>query len=133
MNSFLRQMHVEKAGDAVTLVNADFGGQGKGSTDGEVFYETPTGLLKTAFPAFLDGTAIPPSGQLAEVDRRAELAKFVLAPTSCRGPWSTAIWSHFFGYGFTRPVDDMGPAARGSHPELLDRLAERVRRPPTTT
>jgi cytoskeletal protein RodZ len=124
MNSFLRQMHVEKAGDAVKLVNVDFGGQGKGSTDGEVFYETPTGLLKTAFPAFLDGTAPPPSGKLAEVDRRAELARLVLASDQLPKALVNRVWSHFFGYGFTRPVDDMGPAGSGSHPELLDRLAE---------
>jgi len=33
------------------------------------------------------------------------------------------MWGHFFGYGFTRPVDDMGPHKTPSHPELLDRLA----------
>jgi len=123
LNSFLRQMRVEKAGDAAKLVNVDFGGQGKGSTDGEVFYETPTGLLKTAFPAFLDGTAIPASGRLAEVDRRAELARLVLASDQLPRALVNRVWSHFFGYGFTRPVDDMGPAGSGSHPELLDRLA----------
>ena len=32
------------------------------------------------------------------------------------------MWGHFFGYGFTRPVDDMGPHNPPSHPELLDRL-----------
>ncbi|MGD9856414.1 MAG: DUF1553 domain-containing protein, partial [Planctomycetaceae bacterium] len=29
----------------------------------------------------------------------------------------------FFGYGFTNPVDDMGPHNPPSHPELLERLA----------
>ncbi|MCI0357002.1 MAG: DUF1549 domain-containing protein, partial [Planctomycetaceae bacterium] len=124
LNSFLRQMHVERAGGAAKLVNVDFGGQGRGSTDGEVFYETPTGLLKTAFPAFLDGTEIPHSGELAEVDRRAELARFVLASPQFPRALVNRVWSHFFGYGFTRPVDDMGPPGSGSHPELLDRLAD---------
>ena len=123
LNSFFRQLHVEKSGDAVKLVNVDFGGQGRGSTDGEVFYETPTGLLKTAFPAFLDGTAPPPSGRLAEVDRRAELAKFVVASPQLPRALVNRLWSHFLGYGFTRPVDDMGSAAVASHPELLDRLS----------
>jgi hypothetical protein len=123
LNSFLRQMRVEKTGDAAKLVNVDFGGQGKGSTDGEVFYETPTGLLKTAFPAFLDGTQVKPSGKLAEVDRRAELARLVVASDQLPRALVNRVWSHFFGYGFTRPVDDMGPAGSGSHPELLDRLA----------
>ena len=34
-------------------------------------------------------------------------------------------WGDFFGYGFTRPVDDMGPHNPASHPELLDFLAEK--------
>jgi hypothetical protein len=128
LNSFFRQLHVEKSGDAVKLVNVDFGGQGRGSTEGEVFYETPTGLLKTAFPAFLDGTAPPPSGRLSDVDRRAELSKFVVASPQLPRALVNRLWAHFLGYGFTRPVDDMGPAAVGpvggaSHPELLDRLA----------
>ena len=33
------------------------------------------------------------------------------------------MWSHFLGFGFTKPVDDMGPHNPPSHPELLDRLA----------
>ncbi|MBM4074164.1 MAG: DUF1553 domain-containing protein, partial [Planctomycetes bacterium] len=33
------------------------------------------------------------------------------------------MWSHFFGHGFTRPVDDSGPHNPPSHPELLDRLS----------
>ena len=33
------------------------------------------------------------------------------------------MWSHFMGYGFTKPVDDMGPHNAASHPDLLDRLA----------
>jgi hypothetical protein len=34
------------------------------------------------------------------------------------------MWGHFFGYGFTKPVDDMGPHNPVSHPELLDRLGK---------
>ena len=33
------------------------------------------------------------------------------------------MWAHFFGYGFTRPIDDIGPHNTPTHPELLDRLA----------
>jgi hypothetical protein len=32
-------------------------------------------------------------------------------------------WQHFFGHGFTRPVDDMGPHNVPNNPEVLDRLA----------
>jgi hypothetical protein len=34
------------------------------------------------------------------------------------------MWAHFFGVGFTKPVDDMGPHNPASHPELLDFLAK---------
>lgn len=128
-NSFFRQMRAEQDGDAkeggtVRLVNVDFPGQGQGSTEGEVFYETPTGLLKTAFPRFIDGTEVPASGELAVVDRRAELARLIVQSDQFPKALVNRMWSHFFGYGFTRPVDDMGPGAAASHPELLDRLAE---------
>ncbi len=37
------------------------------------------------------------------------------------------MWAHFFGYGFTKPVDDMGPHNPASHPELLAELAAQFR------
>ena len=61
-------------------------------------------------------------------DLRAELAKLITEPAGDE-PAQLAqamvnrTWSHFFGYGFTRPVDDMGPHNPASHPELLKRLA----------
>ena len=122
-NSFFRQMRAERSADGARLVNVDFAGQGKGSTDGEVFYETPTGLLKTAFPRFIDGTELPHSGELAQVDRRAELARLVVASEQFPRALVNRMWSHFFGYGFTQPVDDMGPNASPSQPEILDRMA----------
>jgi hypothetical protein len=33
------------------------------------------------------------------------------------------LWSHFLGFGFTNPVDDLGPHRQPSHPEAFDRLA----------
>lgn len=124
LNAFFRQMRAEKAGAGMRLVNVDFSGEGQNSTEGEVFYETPTGLLKTAFPAFLDGTKVPPSGQLAEVDRRAELARLVAASPEMPRALVNRVWAHFFGYGFTQPVDDIGPQNPPSNPELFDRLSE---------
>jgi hypothetical protein len=122
-NSFFRQMQAQRADGAGQLVNVSFLGQGRGSTEGEVYYETPAGLLKTAFPKFIDGTTIPASGDLAEVNRRGELAKLVVQSDLLPKALVNRVWSHFFGYGFTRPVDDLGPATTPSHPEVLDRLA----------
>ena len=35
------------------------------------------------------------------------------------------MWGHFFGYGFTRPIDDIGPHNAPSHPELLEFMSEK--------
>ena len=37
------------------------------------------------------------------------------------------MWAHFLGYGFTKPVDDIGPHNPPSHPELLDQLGTAFR------
>ena len=42
------------------------------------------------------------------------------------------MWAHFLGYGFTKPIDDMGPHNPASHPELLEELARRSARRAST-
>ena len=34
------------------------------------------------------------------------------------------MWAQFLGYGFTKPIDDLGPHNPASHPALLDYLGE---------
>ena len=91
---------------------------------GPVYYEKRSGMMQVAFPRFQGHEVDPGVG----VDRRAELAKLITEPADGE-PAQLAqamvnrTWSHFFGYGFTRPVDDMGPHNPASHPELLKRLA----------
>lgn len=123
LNAFFRQVKVERTGDVARLREVDFLGEGKGSRDGEVYYETPSGLLKTAFPRFLDGRAIPPQGTLAEVNRRRELARLVVTSERFAQAVVNRVWAHFFGYGCTQPVDDVSPHASTPHRVLLDRLA----------
>jgi hypothetical protein len=114
-------MKVER-GEINRLTNVDFGGEGRTSRGGEVFFETPAGLLKSAYPKFIDGTEIPPSGQLAEVDRRAELAKLVVQSDRLPRALVNRVWSHFFGYGFTSGTDDVSESA--AHEALLARLSD---------
>jgi hypothetical protein len=38
------------------------------------------------------------------------------------------MWAHFLGYGFTKPVDDMGPHNPVTHPALLAYLGQEVRK-----
>ena len=124
LNSFLRQTEAEREGDIVRLVNTDFVNKRGVTTDGEVYYqEHPTGQLKAAEPEFIDGTKIPPSGKLADVDRRKELARLVVNSKEMPRALVNRLWSHFFGFGFTSPIDDMGPHSEPSHPEVLDALA----------
>ncbi len=91
---------------------------------GPVFFEKRSGVMQVAFPRFQGHEVDPGVG----VDRRVELGKLLTEstdgqPTQIAQAMVNRTWSHFFGYGFTRPVDDMGPHNPSSHPELLERLA----------
>jgi hypothetical protein len=86
----------------------------------EVFFEKRNGLMQVAKPVYLDRKMTDDP----ELNRRQELAKFMIdgeAPMVARAAVNR-MWGHFFGYGFTKPVDDMGPHNAPSHPEILDRL-----------
>ena len=74
LNSFFRQMHVERLGGdgGARLVNRDFRGEGRDASDAAVYYELGNGQLRAAFPVFIDGVESPHSGLVSEVDRRRE-------------------------------------------------------------
>ncbi len=91
---------------------------------GPVYYEKRSGVMQVAFPRF-QGLEVDPG---VGVDRRVEFGKLLTKPVDESAPqvaqaMVNRTWSHFFGYGFTRPVDDMGPHNPASHPDLLDRLS----------
>ncbi len=88
---------------------------------GPVFYDKRSGVKQVAYPKYF--AARVDDGN--ETDRRKELAKLM---TAGEKPYIALamvnrLWGHFFGYGFTKPVDDMGPHNPTTHPELLERLA----------
>lgn len=123
MNAFFRQTKLAKdRSGQLAIIEQDFA-QTPQSSAGEVYYEQPNGLIKVAYPEFIDGTKIPASGKLAEVDRRQELGQLIVNSEQFPKATVNRIWQHFFGVGFTQPVDDMGPHNPASHPELLDNLA----------
>jgi hypothetical protein len=122
-NAFFRQMRAEKTETVTRLTNVTFPGQGRSSRDGEVFYETPDGLAKTAFPKFLDGTQIATSGQLSEVDRRRELARLITQSDYLPRAIVNHVWAHYFDYGLLPSLHDLDTAKSSVHAELLDRLA----------
>ena len=91
---------------------------------GPVYYEKRSGVMQVAYPRF-EGKEVDPG---VGVDRRVEFGKLITqsqdgAPPQIAQAMVNRTWSHFFGYGFTRPVDDMGPHNPASHPELLERLS----------
>ena len=125
-NSFFRQVRKidhrktdpntgRQVDDYSEVVTRDF--------NGPVYFEKRSGLMQVAFPIY-EGKAIEPDA----FDRRKEFGKLLVASDNGETPiiakaFVNRMWAHFFGYGFTRPVDDMGPHNAPSHPEVLERLA----------
>lgn len=130
LNAFFRQMAVErKDGKQPRLVNADFRGETQNgakpnASEAEIYYEQKNGQLKVAFPTYLDGQPGPHSGIAAEVDRRAALAEWIVAQEDLPRAVVNRVWSQLLGFGFSQPVDDLGPHNPASNPELLEKLSQ---------
>ncbi|WP_242631294.1 DUF1549 and DUF1553 domain-containing protein [Rubinisphaera italica] len=89
---------------------------------GPVFFEKRSGLMQVAYPKYF--------GNDVEFDNGKSRQKILADAIVADGDHQMAramvnrMWGHFFGYGFTRPVDDMGPHNPASHPILLEYLTE---------
>ena len=132
MNAFFRQTRALRRYTPGTrtingseLVNEDFPGEGPSPDpdEADIYYELRNGLTKVAYPVFVDGTDIPKSGYLQDVVRRSELGDLMIKSEYLPKMVINRLWAHFLGYGFTKPIDDMGPHNAPTHPELLDYLA----------
>jgi hypothetical protein len=128
-NAFFRQtksQRGQRGGNGMepqgSLYNADFTQNVSDPRNAELYYELRNGTQAVAYPKFVDGTKINASGYVKEVNRRAELGKLIVKSDLFGKAIANRIWAHFMGYGFTKPVDDMGPHNPASHPELVDRL-----------
>ena len=123
LNSFFKQTDIEskrvrdrRTGRTVfqdALVSRPVGGP--------TLYENRRGVMQTAYPKFA-GVSV---SEEAAINRRKQLAHLMTSgerPQVARA-MVNRMWSHFFGVGFTNPVDDMGPHNPPTHPQLLDRLA----------
>ncbi len=129
-NSFFRQAQRTMGGDGQPAEVTD------SNYAGHVDFELRSGLADVAFPKYF-GKAIEavPAGNASAtglnrdgapgVNRRTALAQFMLNDPErpVAKAFVNRMWGHFFGYGFTRPVDDIGPHNQPTHPELLERLA----------
>ncbi|MFP6769147.1 MAG: DUF1549 and DUF1553 domain-containing protein [Planctomycetaceae bacterium] len=90
------------------------------------FFEKRSGLQEATLRKFVDGTPVTINDQIQPRRQLAELITDASKPYMARTAVNR-LWSHFFGFGFTRPIDDMGPHNPASHPELLDYLATQFR------
>ena len=129
MNAFFRQTKALRTFQgreivAVRLENEDFPGEGGDPREAEIYYELRNGILQVAYPTFVDGTKINASGYADEVNRRLELAKLVTKSEFLGKSIVNRMWGHFLGYGFTKPIDDLGPHNAASHPDLLEYLGK---------
>lgn len=130
LNAFFRQARALRNFDDDRVVGArledqDFAGEGGDPESGEIYFELRNStLIAVLEPTFIDGAKIKPSGYVEDVNRRDQLADLVIASRELPLAIVNRAWAHFLGYGFTKPVDDMGPHNAPSHPALLDALAE---------
>ena len=140
LNAFFRQTRALRRFDGgrrvawIELVDEDFAGQGGDPDEAEIFYELRNGLVKVAYPVFVDGTEISRSGLLPGVlddgtpygvNRRQELASLIRSNPLFPKAIVNRIWAYFLGYGFTAPIDDFGAHNPPTHPALLDGLSQR--------
>ncbi len=145
LNAFFRQTRVERVDYGEErrnyfgrVMDRDFAGESRDPANADIFYELRNGKMKVAYPVFVDGTSLATKyaekgedfgnrGYVADVKRRDELAKLILASREFDRAVINRLWGHFLGYGFTKPVDDIGPHNVPSHPELLDQLGQQFR------
>jgi hypothetical protein len=133
MNAFFRQTRALRNSAATggplgpELINQDYAGESGNPEEADAFYELRNGLVKVAFPVFVDGQSIEKSGYLNRVNRREALGKFVRQSPYLAQAMVNRTWAHFMGYGFTKPIDDLGPHNPPSHPELLEYLSSEFR------
>ncbi len=134
MNAFFRQTRALRrfvSGtrdiDHAELVDEDFAGVSRRPDEADIFYQLRNGVTKIAYPVFVDGTSIGKSGYVSQVVRRKELGKLMLQSEYLELAMVNRMWAHFMGFGFTKPIDDLGRHNPPSHPELHAEMAKAFR------
>lgn len=114
--------------DFAELIDQDFAGEGRNPESAELYFQLRNGVTKVAYPVFVDGTEISKSGYVEQVNRRKELGKMIVQSPYMDKMIVNRMWAHFMSYGFTRPIDDLGPHNPSSNPELLEELGADFRK-----
>ncbi len=131
LNAFFRQAVALRKYQSTTgmlqfveLTDQDFAGESGAPEEADIFYELRNATLATAFPAFVDGQLLENrSGYVSDVNRREELGRMIVQSDHLPRAIVNRIWGHFLGYGFTNPLDDMGPHNPPCNPEMLEYLS----------
>lgn len=134
MNAFFRQSRAVNGGmrsameSVATLTDINFKGEsGNNLDEAEIYYEMRNGLVAAAWPVFVDGTEVERSGDVNVVNRRKKFADLTIASPFFAKAMVNRTWAHFLGYGFTSPIDDLGPHNIPTHPSLLEYLGQEFR------
>ena len=131
MDAYFSQLHTSPVRKdeqfGFNLSNKDFQGVETPGGDAGNYFEQSNGVARLAFPTFLGHPEPSASGAVDNFDRRSRLAALVSNSPLLERTLVNRMWSHFFGYGFTSDVDDMGPHVQVSHPQLLESLANQTR------
>lgn len=116
-HGFFSQMEVVSDRSKTSLID-------RGSIPEAIYYERRNGLLRATYPEF-NGRRFRPEDVTETTRLRQELAGLMTSgeSTDVARAFVNRMWQHFFGAAFTPVVDDMGPHAVPSHPELLEGLS----------
>ena len=88
-----------------------FAGEGTAiPSEAIIFYELRNGLLQVGLSRVRRWHGDQQERlRLRGCDRRTELAKLIVKSPYLDKAIVNRMWEHFLGYGFTKPIDDMGP------------------------
>ena len=86
----------------------------------KVQYESPEGNWHDAQPAAVDGTRFEEG---TNTTLRRQFADWVVGSVAFRRASINRVWANLLRYGFTFPIDDLGPHHPVSHPELVESLS----------
>ena len=136
LHAFVNRTSLFKAGKVQQLSEAasgevDYRSVFTEASAAAVWPQLPDGppLIDEPVPEPSDGYAVTPSKKSRGVpaySRRAALAKQLATSDAFRRNLVNRLWAFFFGRGLIHPLDGVGPANPASHPELLERLGDRL-------
>jgi Protein of unknown function (DUF1549)/Protein of unknown function (DUF1553) len=125
VNAFLRQ--VERTGNptmrnnVVTTPPLELKINTSANAKGLIKYEQRNGVRELTKPVFLNGSKL--SDEEIGKDRRDKLADLIVEHPNFPKAYVNRMWAHFFGRGFTNPIDDFTSQNEPTNKELLDGVA----------